>query len=366
MHKNIIIVFWGNPFFDGRCMNMIDELLNKNHKVSVLGIGKEAKEIEYNGSEIILMHAKKFINPATKYFKYFKYVKKFINHKKPNLIIASDLYSMIPIAKTKKYHNAKIVYDSRELYTKLAGLKNKPTIQKIWSYYEKQYITQIDCTLVTAEIDKNYLLKLYKNLNIKIIQNLPSNNFINPKSIDLKKILCIDTKDNILIYQGKFHEGRGIRFVIECMQKMKNIVLVLIGDGPMKTQYIETAKKHKIEDKIFFIDAVPYKNLGQFSADAYIGISMIQPISKSYENALPNKLFEYAASGIPTICSNLTAMKEMVDKYKTGIAISHNSHKEFINAYQKISTTYTDYILNEEKQKKILWNNNNFYEMINE
>jgi len=366
MHKNILIVFWGNPFFDGRCMNMIDELLNKDHKVSVLGIGNQAKEIEYNGSEIILMHAEKFNNSATKYFKYFKYVKKFINHKKPDLIIASDLYSMIPIAKTKKYHNAKIIYDSRELYTKLAGLKNKPTIQKIWSYYEKKYITQIDCTLVTAEIDKNYLLKLYKNLNIKIIRNLPNDNFINPKSIDLKTMLCINKKDNILIYQGKFHEGRGIRFVIECMQKISNIVLVLIGDGPMKTQYIKTAKKYKLVDKIFFIDAVPYKNLSQFSADAYIGVSMIQPISKSYENALPNKLFEYAAAGIPTICSNLTAMKEMINQYKTGVAISHNNHTEFISAYQKIKSTYTDYIVNEEKQKELLWYNNNFHEAINE
>ena len=71
MNKNIIIVFWGNPFFDGRCMNMIDELLNNNHKVSVLGIGHEEKELEYNGSKIMLIHAKKFNNSTTKYFKYF-------------------------------------------------------------------------------------------------------------------------------------------------------------------------------------------------------------------------------------------------------------------------------------------------------
>ena len=62
MHKNIIIIFWGNPFFDGRCMNMIDELLNNNHKVSVLGIGGEKKGLEYNGSKIMLMDNKKFNN----------------------------------------------------------------------------------------------------------------------------------------------------------------------------------------------------------------------------------------------------------------------------------------------------------------
>ena len=57
---------------------------------------------------------------------------------------------------------------------------NKPIIQKVWSYYEKKYIYQVDCTLVNAEIDRDYLLKLYGNLNIKIVKNLPGNNFLNP------------------------------------------------------------------------------------------------------------------------------------------------------------------------------------------
>ena len=30
MNKKILIVFWGNPFFDGRCMNMINQLLKHN------------------------------------------------------------------------------------------------------------------------------------------------------------------------------------------------------------------------------------------------------------------------------------------------------------------------------------------------
>ena len=365
MHKKIIIVFWGNPFFDARCMNMVDEFLDYNHQVSVLGIAKEAQKIKHRDAKIVLMNTKKFNNSITKYFKYFNCVKKFIIKENPDIIIASDLYSMIPISQIKKYHQAEIIYDSRELYTKLAGLRNKPITQKVWSYYEKKYISQVDCTLANAEIDRDYLLKLYGNLNIKIVKNLPSNNFLKPNSINLKKMLCINEDDDILIYQGKFHEGRGIRFVIQCITKLKNIALVLIGDGPMKIQYLETAKKYKVENKLFFIDAVPYKQLGQFSVDAYIGLSMIQPISKSYEHALPNKLFEYAVAGIPTICSNLTAMKEMINQYQTGIAINPNDEKEFIDAYKTIKENYDDYILNEPDRQSLLWNNN-LNEIINE
>ena len=367
MHKKIIMVFWGNPFFDARCMNMVDEFLDNNNQVSVLGIAKEAQTIKHRDAKIVLMNTKKFNNSITKYFKYFNCVKKFIIKENPDIIIASDLYSMIPISQIKKHHQAEIIYDSREIYTKLASLRNKPIIQKVWSYYEKKYIYLVDCTLANAEIDRDYLLKLYGNLNIKIVKNLPGNNFLNPNSINLKKMLCINEDDDILIYQGKFHEGRGIRFVIQCITKLKNIALVLIGDGPMKIKYLETAKKYKVEDKLFFIDAVPYKQLGQFSVDAYIGLSMIQPISKSYEHALPNKLFEYAVSGLPMICSNLKAMAEMVEQYKHGIAIQYNSELEFHEAYQKILNNYNDYILNIELRNQLLWKkNNNLDDLINE
>ena len=103
MHKKIIIVFWGNPYFDARCMNMIDEFLDHNHQVSVLGIAKEAQKTEYHDAKIVLMNTKKFNNSITKYFKYFNCVKKFIIKQNPDIIIASDLYSMIPIVQIKKH-----------------------------------------------------------------------------------------------------------------------------------------------------------------------------------------------------------------------------------------------------------------------
>jgi len=367
MSKKIVLIFWGHPYFDGRCMNMLSQLVNEGHKISVLGIGKKAQKLQYNGIKIYLMDENKFMNPLTKYFKYFKCVKNFIKSKKIDVIIASDLYSMIPVANIKKQHKAKIVYDSRELYTKLAALKNKPIIQKIWNIYEKKYIPYIDYTLVTAKIDKDYLIKLYGSIKIKIVKNLPSTHFLNPQSINLKKILCIEENKNILIYQGKFHKGRGIKFIIQCIAKINDAVLVLIGDGPKKNIYIETAKHYQVEDKIFFVDAVPYEELAKFSSSGYIGLSMIQPISKSYEHALPNKLFEYAVTGIPVICSNLKAMKEMVDEYKTGIAIEHNNQESFIEAYKKIIENYNQYILNEKKRQNLLWvNNNNINKIIHE
>ena len=368
MCKNIAIVFWGHPLFDGRCVNMINQLLKSNHNVHVIGVGNKSESIYYKKASIQLIDTHLLNNPWTKYFKYFKHVKRYIKKTNPNVIIASDLYSMIPCVQIKKQRQVKIIYDSRELYTKLAGLINKPIIQKIWSWYEHKYILKTDYVLVTAKIDKIYLKNLYNHSKIEIIKNLPGNCFIDNKTSNLKKILCLNEKNQIFLYQGKFHNGRGIRFSIKCLNQIKHSVLVLIGDGPMKEKYLEYAKQYNMEDKIFFVDAVPYEELASFSSSAYIGLSIINPISKSYENALPNKLFEYAVSGLPVICSNLPAMQEMINQNKIGIGIEYGNENDFINAYKKIVLNYDNYILNQEKKSELLWNKKNQYlnEIINE
>ena len=368
MHKKVIIVFWGHPLYDGRCMNMLNQLNEKTYQISILGVGSKKETFNYQGIQIELLDNKKLDNSITKYFKFFYYVKKFINRLKPDFIIASDLYSMVPIAQNTKKNQSKIIYDSRELYTQLAGLVNRPVIQKLWSWYEKKNISKVNCVLANAEIDQTYLHTLYPDVRIELIKNLPGKSFFKSKKMDLKKLLCLNEKQKIFIYQGKFHNGRGIRFAIKCMSSLKETVLVLIGDGPMKEEYINFAKKYKMEGRIFFIDAVPYEELANFSSSAYVGLSLIQPISKSYENALPNKLFEYAVSGIPIICSNLEAMNEMVSHYNCGIAISPSSENEFINAYQMICNNYDEYILDEVKQTDLLWNtqNKHLIDIINE
>ena len=52
MPKRILIIFWGHPYFDGRCMNMIEQLSNQNYQVSVLGIGEKSETLKYKNAKI--------------------------------------------------------------------------------------------------------------------------------------------------------------------------------------------------------------------------------------------------------------------------------------------------------------------------
>mgnify|MGYP001178789372 FL=1 len=107
MHKKVVIVFWGHPLYDGRCMNMLNQLNEKTYQISILGVGSKKEIFNYKGIQIELLDNKKLDNSITKYFKFFYYFKKFINRLKPDVIITSDLYSMVPVAQNTKKINQK-------------------------------------------------------------------------------------------------------------------------------------------------------------------------------------------------------------------------------------------------------------------
>ena len=91
-----------------------------------------------------------------------------------------------------------------------------------------------------------------------------------------------------------------------------------------------------LADRVFFTGNIPYTELISLSKQANIGFSLIQPLSESYKQALPNKVFEYGLAGIPTIGSDFTEMKNYINKFKLGIAVSPNNKKDHIDAVKKL------------------------------
>lgn len=74
--------------------------------------------------------------------------------------------------------------------------------------------------------------------------------------------------------------------------KERNVVLLLIGDGPLKAQLQEQVAACGLEEKVRFIGAVPYAEI-----PAYISVMDVGVIPGSNEYRSPLKLFEYMLMG---------------------------------------------------------------------
>ena len=134
MAKSVTIIFLGDFFFDARCINMADTILDARLNLNIINTGNSKNS--YRGKRIYRISLPK--RGFYKYIKFHKEVKNILTEINAEVIIAGDLFSLPAATSIKDAH---VIYDSREIYTQLAGLKFFPLKQIFWSWVEKKNIT---------------------------------------------------------------------------------------------------------------------------------------------------------------------------------------------------------------------------------
>ena len=93
--------------------------------------------------------------------------------------------------------------------------------------------------------------------------------------------------------------------MVEAMLHTDNAVLVFMGHGPMRSDTEQLVENLGLQSKVRFIDPVPPEKLLSVTASADLGLTFLEDCCLNHRYALPNKLFEYLAAGVPVIASDL-------------------------------------------------------------
>ena len=334
--KKVALIFLGNHLYDARCINMINSVASKNHVISIYSAGNSSPF--FSNNQKINEYCIPFSStPCVKYLSWILKVYSHLRMQSYDVVIAADLYSLIPSCLLSK--KTSIVYDSREIYTKLSIHFNRPLINWLIATVEWFCMKRVNKIIVTAKSDQRYLQKSYNTSAISFcrICNFPSSSLVLQKSSFLRDALNVPKNTTILLYQGVVQKNRGILQLVKIIEKTHQTVAVVLGNGPycgLLKQYI---KKKNLQNRVFMLSAVPYYKLLQVTSSADIGVSLVRPVGLSNLYALPNKLFEYALSGIPTLASNLPNIKKYIDKYPLGWCVNDSDLScqiEIIKNYQ--------------------------------
>lgn len=328
-HYDVCLISLSNPLTDARTLNLASTLA-KYKKVLMIALGSQSDTFIESNFEIVNIQLIPKGTSWKKWIEFFNKVKKI--DFKSEYIIACDLYSLVSASKISLKQNSKLIYDSREIYSKLGSLSEYPLKQFVISQIELYYSKNINKIVVSGELDQEYLESYFKKqFEYFVIKNLPPFKEI-VKSNLIRDKFDIPKDKLILIYQGVILKGRGLILILKAIQKNNNYHLVIIGDGNFKSELEHFVDLNKINDKVTFVGEVDYKDLHSYTCSADLGLCLFEPISKSYELALPNKLFEYMMAGIPCIATNLPALNDVITKNKNGILINDVYNIDEINA----------------------------------
>ncbi len=135
----------------------------------------------------------------------------------------------------------------------------------------------------------------------------------------------IKKSDFLAIYSGTHGIANGLDAVIDVavlLQRAgrKEIKLVFVGDGKLKSSLIERADSENLNNCLF-LDSMPKIKLAGLLREADLTLMILANVSAFYYGTSPNKFFDYLASGKAVLNNYPGWVADMLKHYQCGVAV---------------------------------------------
>ena len=242
---------------------------------------------------------------------------------------AIDLDTIVPICIIGKLKGAKLIYDAHEYFTEVPEVVRRPKVQKVWQWVERTFVPKFDLIYTVSESLAELFDQKY-NKPVSVIMNAP---------VLVESATNYPTTKNpkFILYQGALNEGRGLEHLIDAMKDI-DCTLKLAGEGDLSEQLRNRVKANGVEQKVTFLGFVQPNDLKQLTAEAYIGINLVENIGLSYYYSLSNKFFDYIHAGIPQVCIGFPEYQKLNEKYDVAVLTKDCSKNEISVAVTRLLT----------------------------
>jgi glycosyltransferase involved in cell wall biosynthesis len=235
---------------------------------------------------------------------------------RPQLVHANDWNTMWCGMAIKLTCGARLIYDSHELWPD----RNGRWEQRWWLLAsEALFVRAADAVLTASPGYADALAERYRTGRPTVVRNIPESS--SPQvSASSAGTMATSSRSSLVVYVGGLMPGRGLEQAIDALALVPEVRLRAVGPGSQayRASLVQRAKLAGVDDRLELAPPVPPGAVAEALRDAAAGLCLIQPVCRSYELTLPNKLFEYAAAGVPMLVSDLPVMAAVVRRQGLG------------------------------------------------
>jgi glycosyltransferase involved in cell wall biosynthesis len=236
---------------------------------------------------------------------------------RPRVVHAHDAAMLLPGVLGARLTGARLVYDSHELATgvpyrgrtwgRLVGLIERLVVPR-----SAAVITVSDG--IAARLRDRYRLATPP----VVVRNVSA--LARTGDGGLRQTLGLDPDDPLVLHQGAPAPDRGCELLVDAVAQLEGVHLVFLGDpeAGYQRQLEARINRRDVADRVALLPSVPLDELLAHTAEADVGVTLLQDTCENHRLALPNKLFEYIAAGIPVIASALPETERLIDRYGIG------------------------------------------------
>lgn len=230
---------------------------------------------------------------------------------KVNGICAIDLDTILPLFLISKLKGIPRVYDAHELFCEMKEVVSRPKIYKMWKWVERHTVPKFKHGYTVNDAIAQEFHRLYQ-VRYQVVRNVP---VLHPISIQPKP-------EKYILYQGAVNEGRSFETLIPAM-KFVNARLVICGEGNFMQAARQLVRVYGLSDKVIFKGRILPNELRQYTRQAWAGITLFENKGLNNYHSLANRFFDYLHAGLPQLCVNYPAYKEINNQYPVAVLIEN-------------------------------------------
>ena len=358
----ICTVVCNSVWFDPRVIKQIESYkMQKDVELCCVGIKCERYDkarIDKCGVPMTIVEipseysrAKRMANPLSKIKRemvHYELLRDAIVAYKPDIIHANDLDAFIPAMMAAKKIGCKVVYDSHEVYVEnyAYAVAGNRLFGKVLKFIESKLVKHCAQMVCVSHAAAEYFARTYGIEQPMVVTNCVSRN---KRSMEEKK-----TEGFEVLNHGKFAAARGYDLMAKAcanFAEYPEIKLAIRGIGNYESVVRGIVEKAPNKEQFIFYPPVTAQELVPAAAKSHVGVAITEPVCLNFELSVSNKLFEYAAAGLPVILSDIPEHRYLNEKYDFGLIIPENTPEAFAQAVIRL---YTDHELYERLSKNAL------------
>ena len=239
------------------------------------------------------------------------------------LSLDGDIYhlhdpELIPMGLRLKKHGKKVIFDSHEDVEKDILSKAwiphalRLIISKVYAMYERYATQKYDAIVTATPYIRDKFLKIHPH--VVDINNYPLLTELSPLSNHHKE------HSGDVCYIGVLSDIRGIKELVQALSYLPNVRLHLAGQW--STQAFEReVQALKGWDQVVMHGFLDRAAVAELLQRCSVGLVTLHPLV-NYKDALPIKMFEYMAFGLPVVASDFPLWREIIEANQCGVCVN--------------------------------------------
>lgn len=248
------------------------------------------------------------------------------NSKKFSVAVAADPLNFFYAFVLKRLNKIQLLYFYTLDYS--PNRFNNPIMNNLYQFLDRFAVSHCDYSISACkkicDVRKTQGLSKTKNLY------LPNSPIL--EDVKIKKMSELNQNELVMVFSDPSQIDFKIIFesVKALSKKHKNLSLKLIGRGNFKVKLARSARKHRILNRIKFLDTPTHKDTLEEISSSAIGLECNNNTVSWNEYREPLKIREYFALGLPVISKKGHALVDEIEEQKLGFIITNSA--DFIAA----------------------------------